>query len=91
MPILEVEPVTEKESQKIQILQFMLNGNAVTDAIARELFGCSRVGARIWELRHEDNIPVLDDFEYSYDQNGKVVKKWKKYWIAAAQQAQSAS
>lgn len=74
--------MTEREAQKRQILRFMQDGNPITDAIARELFNCSRVGARIWDLKH-DGVPVKDCFEYKYDQNGKVVKKWKKYWIAA--------
>lgn len=81
--------MTTTEAQKIQILQYMLNGNSITDATARDLFNCSRLGARIWDLKH-DGIPVQDEYEYKLDDNGKVVKKWKKYWIAAAQ-APSAS
>ena len=72
---------TTKEAQKRMILRHMEAGNSVTDATARELFDCSRVGARIWDLRH-DGVPIQSEYEYKYDEDGKVVKKWKKYWIA---------
>lgn len=81
--------MTEREAQTKQILRFMEDGHSITDAIARDLFNCSRLGARIWDLKH-DGVPVQDEYEYKLDDNGKVVKKWKKYWIAAAQ-APSAS
>ena len=73
--------MTEREAQKRQILRYMQAGNSITDATARELFNCSRVGARIWDLK-QDGVPVQDCFEYKLDQKGKVLKKWKKYWIA---------
>ena len=82
--------MTATEAQAKQILHYMESGNSITDAIARDLFSCSRLGARIWDLRH-NGVPVQDEFEYKLDDNGKVVKKWKKYWIAADPQAQSAS
>ena len=72
--------MTDREAQKAKILHFMEAGNIITDAIARDLFDCSRVGARIWDLR-QDGVPVQDEFEYKVDGDGKVVKKWKKYWI----------
>ena len=70
----------------LSIGDYVLSGGelaamVITDAIARDLFECSRLGARIWDLRH-DGVPVQDEFEYKFDNNGKVVKKWKKYWIA---------
>lgn len=69
------------ESQNWQILKHMVLGNKVTDATARELFGCSRIGARVYDLR-QMGIPVVDGWEYKYDPDGKVAKKWKAYWIA---------
>ena len=72
---------TTKEAQKLLILRHMEAGNIITDAVARDLFGCSRAAARISDLRH-DGVPIQDAYEYKYDENGKVVKKWKKYWIA---------
>lgn len=72
--------MTEREAQKRQILRYMEAGNCITDATARELFNCSRVGARIYDLK-QDGVPVRSEFDYSLDRNGKVIKKWKKYWI----------
>lgn len=72
--------MTEQETQTRQILQFMQEGNTITDAIARERFDCSRLGARIWDLRYM-GIPIGDEWEYKLNKNGKVVKKWKKYFI----------
>jgi hypothetical protein len=59
----------------------MLSGNKITQVLATDLFKCTRLGARIFDLRH-DGVPVLDDWEYELDENGKVVKKWKKYFLA---------
>lgn len=74
--------MTEREAQTRQILRFMEAGNIVTQRIASREFDCDRLGARIWDLKHA-GVPVQDDWEYKLDENGKVVKKWKKYWIAA--------
>ena len=73
--------MSERETQNRQILRHMSAGHKVTDATARELFQCSRISARVWDLRHI-GIPVVDGWEYKYDSDGKVVKKWKAYWIA---------
>ena len=80
--------MTEREAQKLKILRFMQDGNKITDATARALFKCARISARIYDLRH-DGVPVLDDWDYELDKNGKVIKKWKKYWIAKAPSASS--
>ena len=72
--------MTDRETQTRQILQFMQEGNAITDAVARQRFDCSRLGARIWDLRYA-GVPIGDAWEYRLDKDGKVVKKWKKYFI----------
>lgn len=72
--------MTEREAQTRKIQKYMEAGNSITDAIARDLFDCSRVGARIYDLR-DAGVPVLDEWQYKLDDNGKVVKKWKKYFI----------
>lgn len=72
--------MTETENQKRRIYDYMLDGNAITQRLASELFDCDRLGARIWDLKH-DGVPVQSEFEYRLDEKGKVVKKWKKYWI----------
>lgn len=73
--------MTEREAQTRKILNYMLAGNSTTsyDAVGR--FECMRLPARIKDLR-DAGVPVKDDWEYELDKNGKVVKKWKKYWIA---------
>lgn len=73
--------MTEREAQTRKILNYMLAGNSTTsyDAVGR--FKCMRLSARIKDLRYA-GVPVLDDWEYELDENGKVVKKWKKYFLA---------
>ena len=73
--------MTEREAQTAKILRYMEAGNIITQRIASREFDCDRLGARIWDLKH-DGVPVQDEFEYKLDENGKVIKKWKKYWIA---------
>ena len=73
--------MTECEAQGIRLLRYMEEGNAVTQKLAFIEFNCARLGARMWELR-EAGIPVQSDWEYEYDENGKVINKWKRYWSA---------
>ena len=73
--------MTETENQKRRIYDYMLAGNEITQRLAFELFDCDRLGARIWDLKHHDGVPVQSEFVYKLNENGKVVKKWKKYWI----------
>lgn len=74
--------MTEQESQRLQIFNYMVAGNTITDAIAREMFGCSRLAARIAEIEALGFL-VEREWEYKY-KDGKVVKKWKRYWIATS-------
>lgn len=76
----ERKNMTATENQKRRIYDFMAAGNEITQRVASKEFDCDRLGARIWELK-QDGVPVLSEFEYKLDENGKVVKKWKKYWI----------
>lgn len=73
--------MTEREAQTKQILRYMEAGNAITQRIASREFDCDRLWARIWDLK-KDGVPVQDGWEYKLDKEGKVVKKWKRYWIA---------
>ena len=41
-------------SQKKAIETMLLQGESVTPKDARQLCGCERLGARIWDLRHTD-------------------------------------
>ena len=40
-------------SQKADILRALVSGQTLTPLDALELFGCLRLGARIWDLRQE--------------------------------------
>lgn len=75
--------MTATDNQKRRIYDFMAAGNEITQRIASRMFDCDRLGARIWELKR-DGVPVQSEFEYKLDENGRVVKKWKKYWIRRA-------
>lgn len=82
--------MTENEVQTQQLLHYMEAGNSITGMEALTLIGCMRLPARIADLKRA-GVPIEDEWVYKTDDNGKVVKKWKKYWIAADPQAQSAS
>ena len=47
-----------KVTQKQKILQFMKLHGSITPRDALIHCGCMRLGARIWELIHEDGIPI---------------------------------
>ena len=72
---------TERDAQKRKLLRYMENGGVVTQRLASQLFDCDRLPSRVHELR-QAGVPILDDWEYKYDTKGRVIKKWKKYWIA---------
>lgn len=77
--------MTERDAQTRQILRFMEEGNAITGRLAFISFGCMRLPARIADLKAA-GIPVIDEWEYEYDERGKVIRKWKKYWIKRSEQ-----
>ena len=39
-------------SQSNQILEYLREGNSITPLSALQLFGCFRLGARIFDLKH---------------------------------------
>lgn len=45
-------------NQRAQIREALLAGRKITDDDARNEFGCRRLGARIWELRHDEGLKV---------------------------------
>jgi len=47
-----------KKSQKVKIYEFMRDHGSITPREALMHCGCMRLGARIWELIHEDGIPI---------------------------------
>lgn len=73
--------MTAIENQKTQLRLYMEAGNTITQRGASRLFDCDRLGARVYDLKR-DGVEIRDEWEYKTDESGKVVKKWKKYWIA---------
>lgn len=41
-----------RESQNQKILAYLKSGSGLTQLEALNKFGCMRLGARVWELRH---------------------------------------
>lgn len=48
--------MTNKATQKVQILEHMQAGNAITPLDALRLFGCMRLGARIYDLKQDGHV-----------------------------------
>ena len=48
--------IPQKETQRKQILDYMKEHDSITPMEALNLFGCFRLGARIWELRKSGYI-----------------------------------
>lgn len=55
------------ESQRLRILAHLKSGKSITPLEALNLYGCFRLGARIWELRNEGHSIITDIIE----NNGK--------------------
>lgn len=75
--------MTERENQCKQILSFISEGKSITQQVAVKEFGCYRLGARVWDLRNA-GFPIGDEWEYQTDNKGKVLKKWKRYYLKGA-------
>lgn len=69
------------DSQNQQILDYMKSGKSITPLEALNKFECFRLASRISDLKQK-GIPISSEMTYKYDDNGKVIKKYKTYWIA---------
>lgn len=58
----------------------MEDGHSITPRQASRLFDCDRLGARIYDLKRE-GVPVASEWEEKRDADGRLVKRWKKYFI----------
>lgn len=56
-------------SQNGQVLAYLERGFAITPREASQLFGCDRLAARIWELRHIYGMPVKERNVHRNDKN----------------------
>ena len=71
--------MTEIESQRKRIFFHLLAGNKINGIEALTLFGCMRLGARIYELK-KLGVPIEDRPITLVAKNGKT-KRVKEYWI----------
>jgi hypothetical protein len=73
--------VSEHIAQRQQILGYLRLNGSITPIDALERFNCFRLGARIWDLKHE-GIPIESKLE---NHNGK---KYSRYYLAADENGQ---
>lgn len=70
-----------KESQAIETIQYINEHGFIDNERAFEALRITRLGAVIWYIRHKLNIVVKDEWQYKHDSKGRIIKKWKRYWI----------
>lgn len=58
MPTIKKE-VVDVPTQRKQIKAHLLKGQSITPIDALRMYGCLRLGARIWELRHQERMPIV--------------------------------
>lgn len=52
-----------KKPQKDQILEHLEKFGSITPLEAQRLYGCMRLGARIWDLKHEGHAIITEIVE----------------------------
>ena len=72
--------MNEREIQKAAILRWIAEHGEIDALTALRELGIMRLASRIAELK-KDGFPIVDRWEYKYDAQGRVVKKWKVYAI----------
>ena len=45
-------------SQRKMIKEYLLSGGSISPLDALKRFGCFRLGARIWDLRHKEGMDI---------------------------------
>lgn len=70
-----------KKTQKDRILEHLEVHGSITPLEAQKLYGCMRLGARIWDLRHEGHEIIKETVEVS-TRTGKA--RVARYRLAAA-------
>ena len=76
------EIMTNKTAQSKQILEYMRQGNSITPLEALNLFGCMRLGARIYDLSQAGHVIHR---EMVHDQ--RTGKKYASYRLLEASHA----
>ena len=70
-----------KKTQKEMILEYMVQHGSITPLEAEKFIGCMRLGARIWDLRHDGYNLVSEIVEVQTRHGGKA--KVAQYRLAA--------
>lgn len=68
------------DSQCKQILEYMQTGKRISPIEALNKFGCFRLASRIRDLK-DRGANICSEWEYKYDEQGHIEKKWKEYWL----------
>ena len=58
-------------TQREAIYDYMLKNEEISDNDARREFGCNRLGARIWDLRHRYGISIIGQQRTTKNRWGK--------------------
>lgn len=69
-----------KTSQCRKILEYLQSGGSLTPMEALQMFGCMRLGARVYDLIRE-GYPIQGKMEVHKNENGEY-KSYKRYWMA---------
>jgi hypothetical protein len=72
--------MTDKHNQSEQILAYMMRGYTITPLEALSQFGCFRLGARCYDLKHR-GINIKSEMVHDV----KTGKHYKKYWVDGLQ------
>ena len=67
-------------SDTADILEYMKTGRTISQRVATERFGCTRLAARIADIKRL-GFDVKGEMQYRYAQDGKLTSKWKEYWL----------
>lgn len=51
--------VTESQNEKVKA--HLVSGKTITPLEALRLYGCFRLGARIWDLRRKHGLPIVTE------------------------------
>lgn len=75
--------MNEKEIQKAAILRWIADHGEIDALTALAELNIMRLASRICDLK-KDGFPIVDRWEYKYDERGRVQKKWKVYALTEA-------
>lgn len=67
------------------ILRYMQEEGSITPLDALREFGCLRLGARIWDLKHERGIRIKTGTEQKKNKYGKTVR-YARYELVKEEQ-----